>query len=49
MTVLNLVRVPIATEALARWAVDRGWVQRRHGGLDAFDEGRALHHLVDEV
>ena len=48
MTVLNLIRVPIATDALARWAGDRGWVLR-HGGIATFDEGRALHHLVDEV
>ena len=48
MTALNLVHVPIATDALARWAGDRGWVRRR-GGVATFDEGRALHHLVDEV
>ena len=48
MTELNLVRVPIATNALARWAGERGWVQRR-GGVVAFDEGRALHHLLNEV
>ena len=48
MTVLNLIRVPIATDALARWAGERGWVLR-HGGIATFDEGRALHHLVDEV
>ena len=48
MTALNLVRVPIAINALARWAGERGWVRRR-GGVAAFDEGRALHHLVDEV
>ena len=48
MTVLNLIRVPIATDALARWAGERGWGRRR-GGVAAFDEGRALHHLLDEV
>ena len=48
MTVLNLVRVPVATDKLARWAGERGWTGSR-GGVDAFDEGRALHHLVDEV
>ena len=48
MTELNLVRVPIATNALARWAGERGWVRRR-GGVAAFDEGRALHHLINEV
>ena len=45
---LTLVRVPIDTPALARWAGERGWVRRR-GNFTDFDEGRALHHLVDEV
>ena len=45
---LNLVRVPISRPALSRWAGERGWVRRR-GGVSDFDEGRALHHLVDEV
>ena len=45
---LNLVRVPIATPLLARWAGERGWVRRR-GNFTDFDEGRALHHLLDEV
>ena len=45
---LNLVRVPISRSALSRWAGERGWVRRR-GGVSDFDEGRALHHLVDEV
>ena len=48
MIVSNLVRVPIAIDALARWAGERGWVRQRGRGV-AFDEGRALHHLVDEV
>lgn len=47
MTALNLIRLPIATDALARWAGDRGWV-RRKGVASTFDEGRALHHLLDE-
>ncbi len=49
MTALHLVRAPIETAALARWAAERGrgWV--RHKGRDAFDEGRALHHLLDET
>lgn len=42
--VLRLIRIPIKMPALARWAADRGWVQR-HG----FDEGRALHHLLSET
>ena len=48
MTGLNLIRVPIATRGLARWAGERGWVLRQ-SGIVSFDEGRALHHLVDEV
>ncbi len=45
---LNLIRIPVATAALARWAAERGWA--RHKGRDAaFDEGRALHHLLDEA
>ena len=48
MTRLNLIRVPVATDALARWAGERGWI-RSHAGAAAFDEGRVLHHLVDEV
>ena len=45
---LNLVRVPIDTSKLARWANVRGWV-RRKGHHTTFDEGRALHHLVTEA
>jgi len=48
MTGLNLVRVPLSVRALVRWAKERGWV-RRHGGIAAFDEGRALHHLLGEM
>ena len=49
MTVsVNLICTPLETGALARWAMDRGWV-RRHRGVEAFDEGRALHHLLDET
>ena len=48
MTTLNLVRVPLNANALARWAGERGWVRRRRG-IAAFDEGRALHHLLDET
>ena len=47
MTALHLVRAPIETAALARWAAERGWV--RHKSRDVFDEGRALHHLLDEA
>ena len=48
MTALNLIRAPLRIDLLARWAVDRGWVRRRRG-VEAFDEGRALHHLLDET
>lgn len=45
---INLVRVPIDTSELAHWAGVRGWAQRR-GHHTAFDEGRALHHLITEA
>ena len=45
---VHLVRVPLETKTLASWADERGWVRRR-GGLFEFDEGRALHHLLDEA
>jgi CRISPR system Cascade subunit CasE len=48
MIALHLIRAPMAVNALARWAGERGWVHRR-GGAAAFDEGRALHHLIGEV
>ncbi|MCY4429702.1 MAG: type I-E CRISPR-associated protein Cas6/Cse3/CasE, partial [Rhodospirillales bacterium] len=45
---LYLVRVPMETKALVSWADERGWVRHR-GRLFDFDEGRALHHLLDEA
>ena len=50
MTGLNLIRVPVATHHLARWAGERGlgWIQRGSNVID-FDEGRALHHLIGEA
>ena len=45
---LNLVRVPIDTNKLARWGAERGWAKHR-GRAAAFDEGRVLHHLVHEA
>jgi CRISPR system Cascade subunit CasE len=48
MSPLYLLRAPLDTAALAQWSGDRGWVSGR-GGAFAFDEGRALHHLVDEL
>lgn len=46
MTDLHLIRVPVETGKLARWAVERGWSGRRG---TAYDEGRALHHLATEI
>lgn len=49
MTDLTLVRLPTDMEKLVRWAGERGWTGGagpRGGGR--FDEGRALHHLLDE-
>jgi len=43
---LHLIRLPIRISALARWGADRGWTQGKSG---AFDEGRALHHLLSET
>lgn len=43
---LHLIRIPLSISALARWAGERGWLPGRNV---AFDEGRALHHLVDET
>ena len=42
-----LIRVPVVMHKLARCAGDRGWL--RHSRQLAFDEGRALHHLLDET
>ena len=47
MTATHLVRARIALGDLARWAGERGWGGGRRGLV--YDEGRALHHLVDEV
>lgn len=43
---LHLIRARIATNALTRWAGERGWTGTRVG---TFDQGKALHHLVDEM
>lgn len=45
---LNLVRIPLDTSLLARWAGARGWVKRKRHHT-TFDEGRALHHLITEA
>ena len=47
MTAFHLVRAPIDIRALAKWSAARGWATGRRGL--AVDEGRALHHLVDEM
>ena len=44
---LNLIRVPIDVNKLARWGAERDWVKHR-GRAAVFDEGRVLHHLVHE-
>lgn len=46
MTTVHLIRARIGTNALTRWAGERGWTGSRSG---TFDQGRALHHLVDEM
>lgn len=43
---LHLIRARLGTNALVRWAGERGWTGSRAG---TFDQGRALHHLVDEM
>ena len=48
MTPLFLIRVPVAMDKLARCAGERGWLRYR-GQVAGFDEGRALHHLLDET
>ena len=47
MTALHLIRVPLETNSLARWAGERGWFDGTSGAV--FDEGRALHHLLAEA
>lgn len=50
---LHFLRVPVSLTALARYADDRGWTRRkRRDGREAeasLDEGRALHHVLDET
>ena len=48
MSQLHLIRVPLDLDKLARWARERGWARRR-GRTVVYDEGRALHHLLDET
>ena len=44
---IHLIRARISLARLARWTAERGWGGGRRGLV--YDEGRALHHLVDEV
>ncbi|MBF0445563.1 MAG: type I-E CRISPR-associated protein Cas6/Cse3/CasE [Magnetococcales bacterium] len=52
MTKLNMIRIPIRLSQLMRWGHERGWSSsqgpkgKKRGAV--FDEGRALHHLLDE-
>ena len=50
---LYMLHVPVRVPELARFAYDRSWTTRRRTDgreMDAgFDEGRALHHLLDET
>ena len=48
MSAVHLIRARLSTNDLTRWAGERGWTAGgRYGG--SFDQGRALHHLVDEM
>lgn len=53
MTVISMLHVPVSLDALARYADDRSWTRRRgKQGQEAdasFDQGRALHHVLDEA
>ena len=51
MTALTMLRVHVDLNALARYADDRSWTKRTRDGRESdagFDEGRALHHVLDE-
>ena len=48
MNPLYLIRAILKVEDLARWSAERGLVQRGRI-VKGFDEGRALHHLLDEL
>ncbi len=48
MKELYLIRAVLEIENLARWSAERGLVQRGNI-VKGFDEGRALHHLLDEL
>jgi CRISPR system Cascade subunit CasE len=50
---LHMLQVPVDLNALARQASDRGWsIRRDKDGRESdagFDQGRALHHVLDEA
>ncbi len=46
MTAFHLIRAPVDTGRLARWAGERGWAGSKGA---VYDEGRGLHHLVTEI
>ena len=52
MTALTMLRVPVDLNALTRYADDRSWTKKSRAGRESdagFDEGRALHHVLDEA
>lgn len=48
MNPLYLIRAILKANDLARWSAERGLVQQGRI-VKGFDEGRALHHLLDEL
>ncbi len=51
MIALHMLHVPIDLSALARYANERSWTRHGRRGRDSdagFDQGRALHHVLDE-
>lgn len=51
MSGLNLIRIPVSLDALAKLSAERGWMAQKggRGGISAeFDAGKALHHLIHE-
>jgi CRISPR system Cascade subunit CasE len=51
-TPLQMLQLPIDLNALARTADDRSWTKRERHGRESdagFDQGRALHHVLDET
>jgi len=53
MSALTMLHVPVSLDALARYADYRSWSKRRctngHEADASFDQGRALHHVLDEA